>query len=324
MRSKPGLARCKGLPGYNIGTSAGNGTITGSGLRIDQAGSFTLKATVASGLTEGDSTSFSVSKGTPAISGVTNSQSIAYGTASVTLGGTVSATGGVYPANGETVTVTINGTPQNATISGGAGGFSVTYTTATIPASATPYTITYAYAGDANLNASPNNTSTALTVNKSGTSTALTSPVANPSVYGQSGVTFHAVVSATAPGSGTPSGTVQFQTNGVNFGGAVTLSGGSATSGALLTTLAPGSYSVTAVYNGDSNFSTNTSGTLTQTINKSGSSTTVTSPVANPSVLYGQSSVTFAATVSGTSPGSGTPDRHSSSSKPTERTLAAR
>jgi hypothetical protein len=46
------------------------------------------------------------------------------GTASVTLTGRVSATGGVVPANGEIVRVTINGATQNASISGGAGGFS--------------------------------------------------------------------------------------------------------------------------------------------------------------------------------------------------------
>ena len=66
--------------------------------------------------------------------------------------------------NGETVSVTINGTTEPATI-GNNGAFSVVFPTATIPALGTAYTITYAYAGDANLNAvSPNNTSTALTV----------------------------------------------------------------------------------------------------------------------------------------------------------------
>jgi hypothetical protein len=104
-----------------------------------------------------------VAKGTPTISGVTGSQSISYGTASVTLSGIVSAGSG-YPANGETVSVTINGSTQNAATSGGAGGFSVSFPTATIPPSPTAYTITYAYAGDANLNAAANNTGTALTV----------------------------------------------------------------------------------------------------------------------------------------------------------------
>ena len=38
-------------------------------------------------------------------------------------------------------------------------------------------------------------------------------------------------VAAAAPGSGTPTGTVQFQVNGKNFGSVVTLVGGTATGG---------------------------------------------------------------------------------------------
>jgi len=56
---KTGTGTLQGTPGYDIGTSAGNGTITGSGLRIDQAGTFTLGAT-GSGLSEGLSGSFAV------------------------------------------------------------------------------------------------------------------------------------------------------------------------------------------------------------------------------------------------------------------------
>ena len=62
------------------------------------------------------------------------------------------------------------------------------------------------------------------------TTTALGSSL-NPSTYGQS-VTFTATVSGEG---GPPTGTVQFKTNGVNFGSAVTLSGGSATSTAIST-----------------------------------------------------------------------------------------
>ncbi len=108
-----------------------------------------------------------VVKATATISGVTASQSISYGTANVTLSGTVSSTTGVttvYPANGETVNVTINAVTQPATISGGVGGFSVSFPTATILPSPSAYTITYAYAGNASLNAAADNTSTALTV----------------------------------------------------------------------------------------------------------------------------------------------------------------
>jgi hypothetical protein len=99
----------------------------------------------------------------PVFSGLTASQSIPAGTASITLAGTVSAVGPVFPASGESVSATINGATQTSTI-GANGTFSITFPTANIPASATPYTITYSYAGDANLS-SATNTSTTLTVN---------------------------------------------------------------------------------------------------------------------------------------------------------------
>ena len=101
----------------------------------------------------------------PSFSGLTASQSVRYGTNSVALSGTVSATGPIYPATGETVTVTINGNQQSTTINDSTGDFSINYTNdlSTIPASVTPYTITYGYAGDASL-FGVTNTSTALTV----------------------------------------------------------------------------------------------------------------------------------------------------------------
>ena len=105
---------------------------------------------------------------TPAITGVTPSQSILFGTSSVTLTGLVSAVGPVYPVDGEVVTVTINGVSSNATIAGGEGGFSVEYPTATLDTLGSPYTITYAYAGGINLGAAANETSTSLTVLPSG------------------------------------------------------------------------------------------------------------------------------------------------------------
>lgn len=100
---------------------------------------------------------------TPTISGVI-SQTQTYGDTSVTLSGVVSA-GSIYPANGETVSITINGVTTNATIAGGAGAFSVNFSTATTPYSATPYPITYVYPGSGNL-APATNSSTTLTVNK--------------------------------------------------------------------------------------------------------------------------------------------------------------
>src|SRR5262249_1308480 len=142
---------------------------------------------------------------------------------------------------------------------------------------------------------------TSISVIKADTATTVTSTI-NPSVFGQS-VTFTATVSAVAPGTGTPSGTVTFLDGG-NSLGAGTLSGGVATfsTGAL----AVGNHTITTSYGGDTNFNGST-GSLTgnpQVVNKASTSTSVTSSL-NPSV-FGQS-VMFTATVSAVAPGVGTP-----------------
>jgi hypothetical protein len=88
-------------------------------------------------------------------------------------------------------------------------------------------------------------------------------------------VTFTATVTATAPGAGTPTGTVTFK-NGATVLGTVTLnSSGHAT--LTHTFLKKGNYPITVIYNGDANFSTSTSPTLTQVVNRRGA--TVLLPV---------------------------------------------
>jgi hypothetical protein len=122
-------------------------------------------------------------------------------------------------------------------------------------------------------------------------------------VYGQSNVTFTVTVSNLSAGSGgVPDGTVQFLTNGVAFGAAVTLSAGSAGSPVLPVSLPVAGYTVTAAYTGSAAF-TGSTNTLTQTINPAGSIVTVVSS-ANPS-LHGQAGVTLTATVTDGSAGSG-------------------
>lgn len=96
-------------------------------------------------------------------SGLTASQSVCPGAATVTLGGVVSA-GAVYPAIGETVGITINGITQNTTITGSTGEFSIDFNTSAIPASETPYPVTYSYAGGTYLSAAANNNTTSITV----------------------------------------------------------------------------------------------------------------------------------------------------------------
>jgi hypothetical protein len=73
----------------------------------------------------------------------------------------------------------------------------------------------------------------------------------NPSVLGQS-VTFTAIVTPNS-GNGTPTGTVQFQIDGVSIGAPINLS---RTGAAIYSTaaLAVGTHTITASYSGDSNF----------------------------------------------------------------------
>jgi hypothetical protein len=97
-----------------------------------------------------------------------------------------------------------------------------------------------------------------------GTQTTIVSS-ANSTTYGQA-VTFTATT-ATFPypvPAGLPTGTVQFQIDGNNFGSPVALVGGSATS-APISTIGAGSHSVTAVFDGGTSFG-GSSASLTQTV----------------------------------------------------------
>ena len=159
-------------------------------------------------------------------------------------------------------------------------------------------TITANYSGDTNFINSSGNTSQ--TVNQAATTTALTAN-SNGSVVGQA-VTFTASVSVNAPGMGTPTGSVSFVDNNGNVFDTETLVYGHATSSGI-STLAVGSDTIAAVYNGDSNF-TSSSGSTSQTVNEAATSTSLASN-ANPAV-FGQT-ITFTASVSVNAPGSGTP-----------------
>lgn len=160
------------------------------------------------------------------------------------------------------------------------------------------HSITAAYGGDSG-NAS--STSTALTQSiVAPTGTTLTSSL-NPAAAGVS-IALTATVTAN-----NPSGNVNFKDGAVSIAGcaAVALTGSGNTKTAVCNTasLAAGTHSLTAVYNGDRSNPPNTSNVVSQQITGGGgpttSSTTVGSSV-NPSTV-GQS-VTFTAQVTGTNP----------------------
>ena len=167
--SGPGTCAITGAVGSQV-LSCTFGTITASqtfNISLVSAGSsignFTSTATTQIGnqqiLSIATITAQAV---TASFSGLTASQSIFSGTSSIALSGVI-GNGTAHPTAGETVSITINGATHNASI-GANGAFSISFPTATIPVSATPYAITYSFAGDATFTAATN-ASTTLTVN---------------------------------------------------------------------------------------------------------------------------------------------------------------
>jgi hypothetical protein len=211
-----------------------------------------------------------------------------YGQAVTFAAGITSSDGA--PPDGETVTfVEGKAVLGTGTLSGGSASF----TTSTLNVGTN--SITAVYAGDSNFAAS---TSKAVSqvVSKATTTNTLNSSE-NPSHFGQS-VTFTATVAPQF--SGTPTGTVTFL-NGATTLGTATLSEGK---GAFTTsTLAVGVHSITAEYNGSSDYKTSTSSALSQTVNKAGSSVELVSSV-NPSAF--NEAVKFTATVTPATSGTAT------------------
>jgi uncharacterized repeat protein (TIGR01451 family) len=166
-------------------------------------------------------------------------------------------------------TPTGNVTVSDGTVSctgsvGSAGSCTLTPTTAGAK------TLTATYAGDSNFNGSSDTENHQ--VNPAATTTTVTSSP-NPSLPGQD-VTITANVTANAPGAGTPTGQVQFKSNGSNIGGPVALVGGSASVSTSFASEGP--YNITADYtNADGNFN-NSSGSTTHNVSATPADLSVT------------------------------------------------
>jgi PhoPQ-activated pathogenicity-related protein len=202
------------------------------------------------------------------------------------LSGNQTPSGSVEFLDGNTVLATV-------TLNGGKANFSTT------ALAIGGHSISVVYSGDSNFSGSTSSVLTQ-TVNQASTTSKVTASV-NPSVYGQN-VTFTATVSAVSPGTGTPTGSVEFldgstvlQTVPLNASGKATYA---------TNALSVGGHSITVSYSGDTDYTNSTSSSLAFTVNQAASTSKVTSS-SDPSV-FGQG-VTFTATVSAKSPGSGTP-----------------
>jgi poly(3-hydroxybutyrate) depolymerase len=185
------------------------------------------------------------------------------------------------PPDGETVTF-MQG--QNTLGTGTLSSGSATFATSTLVGGTDA--IKAVYPGDPQFGTSTSKPVSQM-VEPAPTTTALASSQ-NPSNSGQP-VTFTASVASQT--SGTPAGTVGF------YNGTTKLGNGTLTAGVAnftTATLAGGTDSITAVYNGSASFASSTSSTLSQVVNQTSTTTTLTSSV-NPS--NSGESVTFTADV---------------------------
>jgi autotransporter-associated beta strand protein len=163
------------------------------------------------------------------------------------------------------------------------------------------HVITARYNGNPTYEANTGTLSPNQQVNAADTTTTLTKLTASPSVYGQP-VSFSVTVAAVLPGGGAPSGQITFF-DGANSIGTAPLTNGAASF--QISTLPAGTtHSITARFDGNTNYVTSTSAPVSQTVNKA-DTTAVLAVSPNPSV-YGQAAITV--TVTANNPGSGVPD----------------
>lgn len=160
---------------------------------------------------------------------------------------TVSGAAGVAPTGLFTVTVAGGPWTCNALLANGTGRCDLTITTTT----GSPRTLTANYGGDLNYNASSDNETHS--INRANTTTSITSAVPPQPTLGQT-LSVAYTVTVNSPGLGFPTGTVTI-TAGSDF-----CTGTVAAGNCTLTFTTPtGSRTLTAAYQGDSNFNSSTS-----------------------------------------------------------------
>ena len=298
---------------YNVAvTSPGGGTPTGNVTVVDGTDSCT--GTAAAGNCSFTFTSVGVKTLTATYAGDANFNTSSSATEGHAVrAATTTAINSDLPdpsVVGQSVTINYsvtvnppgNGTPTgNVTVSAGtqscsgtvaAGSCSITFITAGVKS------LTATYAGDTNFITSTSVTESH-TVNAAGTTTLISSDLPDPSVVGQT-VTINYSVAVTAPGGGTPTGTVTVSDGMQSCNGTV------AAGSCSLAFSTAGARSLTATYIGNTNFIGSASNPGTDhTVNKANTTTTLTSDSPDPSVV-GQA-VTFTYSVTVNAPGSGTP-----------------
>ena len=193
---------------------------------------------------------------------------------------------------GSTITLPAEAAGNSTTVTSAATSFTVAGGVNTITAVYTN--------SDGNFNSSMGSATPFTAAQASTTTSDVTSSVASPP-YGQT-VTFSATISAVAPGTGVPTGTVNFLENTTTLGSGTVSGTGVATFS--IASLTAGTHIITASYGGDTKFKASndvgSANKLQQEVTQAGTAlSSVTSSLTSP-YTFGQTN-TYTATVSVTS-----------------------
>jgi hypothetical protein len=246
------------ITGTNFGSTKGTSSVTFNGTAATTITSWSatsIAATVPTGATTGNVV---VTVGGQASNGSAFTVSVVptivwTQPSPITYGATLS---GILNASAVDGSTPVPGTfAYTATIQGGSA---IAVTDASVLGGGS-YTLNAAFTPTDNITYASANGSVALIVNKATPTIALGTSA--DTVFSKTSVTFTATVSSSVS---TPTGSVRFYDGATMLGSAVMLAQGVATYTA--STLAVGSHSITAVYGGDSNFSTVTSSAVSETV----------------------------------------------------------
>ncbi len=203
--------------------------------------------------------------------------------------------GGTLTISGNVITLTGGSIAPNTTCT-------ITRTVTGVQAQVAAWTNTISSVSSTNGGTNSTPATANITVNKANTVASITDDTPDPSVVGQP-YTVTAGVSVAAPGAATPTAPT----------GTITVSDGSQTctitlpaTTCMLTSTTAGAKTLTATYNGDTNFNVSAaSAGAAHTVNKANTTTTITADTPDPSNPGASVAVSF--TVVANSPGSGTP-----------------